>query len=505
MDKDKAKKRLDAALARLGRTHAGRELTEAASGKGLRIRFSGESAPRLAARRRDGKVELMLRRKDFAAAGGAGRVLMLAEGLRLSVHAAAGLELDFPREPDHHLLLARALAADAAAESAHLAHELKRAGDDGPFRALPPELAAVFEDDRARRDPMPALFRAGLVVHGERADAEALKSWRMGPGAALDAVSASLKSGRRDEALAALRAAGLGGLEQPYFALAPQRLAEISRPNGAAAAHGYLARRLLGVHPEAGKPHPLAGFLPNEGSAARAALADDMRRCAAIRAALAGKAPPSADPLAAYARAPAPPRMRRFFAPGETSPTPWRIALERGHAPGKGPGARLLAACPDYRPGRWNNDAVQRSTNCYAYAADDAKGHQRGEKQVPGAAHGRELQMRFDSGEVERLAALDGMIPLGRRPELREGHYLVALALDPGMDFHWYRLGKDGLWSHKMGHDVATDRDENRRPITDPELCNRGRYSEFWGYFLVPEGGLTVGEKARLSPRRPRP
>ena len=35
-----------------------------------------------------------------------------------------------------------------------------------------------------------------------------------------------------------------------------------------------------------------------------------------------------------------------------------------------------------------------------------------------------------------------------------EGH-LVALVIAPNIDFHWYRKGRNGLWTHKPGGTVT--------------------------------------------------
>jgi len=31
------------------------------------------------------------------------------------------------------------------------------------------------------------------------------------------------------------------------------------------------------------------------------------------------------------------------------------------------------------------------------------------------------------------------------------GSFKVALVIDPGIDYHWYRQNSDGTWSHKPG------------------------------------------------------
>jgi hypothetical protein len=189
----------------------------------------------------------------------------------------------------------------------------------------------------------------------------------------------------------------------------------------------------------------------------------------------------------------------------ETAKPRWRIALEKGHEPGKGPAARLLAASPDYNPRFWNRDTVRLTTNCYAYAADDPLGHQ-DEPHTPQPGQATGERSREDADSVVEGAVRDGMVSLGMEPKYREGYYLVALAIDPGScegwDYHWYRLGKDGYWTHKPGTDPVTNLDSSGERITCPERCDRGRYAVFHGYFLVPAGGLKVGASAKAPRER---
>lgn len=44
------------------------------------------------------------------------------------------------------------------------------------------------------------------------------------------------------------------------------------------------------------------------------------------------------------------------------------------------------------------------------------------------------------------------------------------------VDFHWYVMNRDGLWSHKPGQTPATDRDNAGAPIRDVQACNMGNY-----------------------------
>ena len=61
-----------------------------------------------------------------------------------------------------------------------------------------------------------------------------------------------------------------------------------------------------------------------------------------------------------------------------------------------------------------------------------------------------------------------------------EGGYAVALVVDPGADYHWYRQNSDGTWSHKRGDTLVID------GVIDPmEDARAYGYTEFVGYFYI--------------------
>lgn len=62
---------------------------------------------------------------------------------------------------------------------------------------------------------------------------------------------------------------------------------------------------------------------------------------------------------------------------------------------------------------------------------------------------------------------------------------LIALVVWPGNDFHWYRRDDNGLWSHKIGSDPASNKDSSGKIIEDPVRADRGDYTRFCGYFKV--------------------
>ena len=70
--------------------------------------------------------------------------------------------------------------------------------------------------------------------------------------------------------------------------------------------------------------------------------------------------------------------------------------------------------------------------------------------------------------------------------------YKVALVLDEGVDYHWYRQNIDGTWSHKRGHSAISLYDDNQQYIGDPEYIDRdysdsggANYDIFVGFFEV--------------------
>jgi hypothetical protein len=92
------------------------------------------------------------------------------------------------------------------------------------------------------------------------------------------------------------------------------------------------------------------------------------------------------------------------------------------------------------------------------------------------------------------------MIPGSRPPNPPPGYHPVALVVDPGGDYHWYRQDSHGLWSHKPGNTPANNVDASGNLITNPETADRNyiptggwNYSVFCGYFYVPAGGIRTG------------
>jgi hypothetical protein len=146
---------------------------------------------------------------------------------------------------------------------------------------------------------------------------------------------------------------------------------------------------------------------------------------------------------------------------------------------------------PMYEPDRWNDPYMagydygyQWENNCYNYACDIATDT----FAQPGrAATGVHNTIMF-CPEVSAGAIADGLRPRPAATPARGCSHTVALVVDADYhygDYHWYRLDANGMWSHKIGSTEATNLDNSLQPIVNPETADRGRYTEFCGYFTV--------------------
>ncbi len=137
---------------------------------------------------------------------------------------------------------------------------------------------------------------------------------------------------------------------------------------------------------------------------------------------------------------------------------------------------------PNYNPSYWNNNKTRRlKNNCYNYTNNKATNT----FAQPGRAAGAQAAV-MSCFWVHRAAEADGLVPISSYPTfLLDWKSAAALVVAPGYDYHWYRLGNDGTWSHKRGQTPATNRDNSGNVITDPQFADRGIYTDFCGYFML--------------------
>ncbi|HVN86148.1 MAG TPA: hypothetical protein VMW17_15015 [Candidatus Binatia bacterium] len=144
---------------------------------------------------------------------------------------------------------------------------------------------------------------------------------------------------------------------------------------------------------------------------------------------------------------------------------------------------------PLYEP-KWWNDGGQRqfNNNCYNYSTN----YRSDTFAQPGLAAGA-MYTALTCASVRPAAMRDDLIdaPGANNKCPGEGH-LVALVIAPGWDFHWYRKGRNGFWSHKPGSTPVTNVDNSGALIPDPRTANRGPYTNFCTFMVVMHGHIKI-------------
>lgn len=150
---------------------------------------------------------------------------------------------------------------------------------------------------------------------------------------------------------------------------------------------------------------------------------------------------------------------------------------------------RRCTCAPLYEPDWWNDGGQRQwNNNCYNYACN----HRTDTFAQPGQAAGA-MYTSLTCASVRPAAIADALIDkpgAGNRCPA-EGH-LVALVVAPGWDFHWYRKGRNGFWTHKPGGTQATNQDNSGNSIPDPRSADRGPYTNFCTFMVVMHGHIKI-------------
>lgn len=79
------------------------------------------------------------------------------------------------------------------------------------------------------------------------------------------------------------------------------------------------------------------------------------------------------------------------------------------------------------------------------------------------------------------------------RAKCPRGSSKIAMVVDPGDDYHFYRQDSNGMWSHKDGANPVKRVDAEGKPIWDPRTAARDyrprsylNYTDFCGYYCAP-------------------
>jgi len=144
---------------------------------------------------------------------------------------------------------------------------------------------------------------------------------------------------------------------------------------------------------------------------------------------------------------------------------------------------------PPYSPGYWNDGStVQFNNNCYNYG-----NNKRTDTFAQPGRRSGDYPNPMACADVAAAAIADGIEAAPASGVCPDGKDKIALFVDPGTDYHWYRLGADGMWTHKPGGTRATNLDNSGNPIADPESADRCGgwlcYTDFCGYFCSCSSG----------------
>jgi hypothetical protein len=161
-------------------------------------------------------------------------------------------------------------------------------------------------------------------------------------------------------------------------------------------------------------------------------------------------------------------------------------------APAPTSGLLVCTCAPLYEPNWWNDGASggakQFNNNCYNYACN----YRTDTFAQPGKASGQ-VWNHLVCADVGAAALRDALsstkVTTIKCPP--EGH-LAALCMWDTFDYHWYRMGRDGLWSHKPGGMPVTNLDNSGQIIRDPRTANRGDYTTFCTFMIVRHGHIKL-------------
>lgn len=154
---------------------------------------------------------------------------------------------------------------------------------------------------------------------------------------------------------------------------------------------------------------------------------------------------------------------------------------------------QLSCRCaPLYEPVWWSDLASggerQINNNCYNYACDIRT------DTFAQPGHAANAMYTAQTCLALRAATKADMITEIKLTNITcppEGH-LIALVIWPNVDFHFYRMNRDGMWSHKPGGMPVTNVDNSNRTIADPRTADRGPYVNFCEFMIVMHGHVKI-------------
>lgn len=158
----------------------------------------------------------------------------------------------------------------------------------------------------------------------------------------------------------------------------------------------------------------------------------------------------------------------------------------------------------DYEPELWNDNMQGEDfveyPNCYSYALNVQINPETSKvwRMQPGQAVGYTLQSSQICAEtviayVQADAEILGFVfeAIDKDEVCDEGCYKVVLAIDNGVDYHWYRQNSDGTWSHSLAGLEVSNVDAAGEVIYNPEDADHAyprsgaNYTDYLGFFQI--------------------
>ena len=155
--------------------------------------------------------------------------------------------------------------------------------------------------------------------------------------------------------------------------------------------------------------------------------------------------------------------------------------------------ADLRAACaPIYDPSFWNDSGrgIRVDNNCYNYACNRVLPTGFANPGRGGFGHAILIET---CAQLDAGLRVDGLVRTDPdHPDCSGCRHQIMMVKGYREDYHFYRRDRDGMWSHKVGHEPATNLDSSGRTITDPRTANRAQFTEFCGSYCVDRSALRI-------------
>lgn len=153
--------------------------------------------------------------------------------------------------------------------------------------------------------------------------------------------------------------------------------------------------------------------------------------------------------------------------------------------------------CPSTLNEAWSNADVRVGANCLSFAANEPQfGYAHPDMNHPAFVSYLREGGRHDSVQTHlaKAFAVSGFERIAEHGARHDNTHIIAIAALPSdheVDFHCYRLTRDG-WLHKPGNKPFTNLDGSGTIITSPAECDRVEYKNFMGYYTIPAKGAHV-------------